>query len=106
MVSGHDGRAGMAAIHLNENEKLSPERLKKIYDHCVENLPSYARPLFLRLEEATRVTVTFKQHKVDLVKEGYDPRVISDPLYYLSQDSKTYLPLDGSAYGNLLKSKL
>jgi hypothetical protein len=96
----------MAALHLNEKEELTPSRLKKLYSHCVDNLPSYARPLFLRLEESTRVTVTFKQHKVDLVKEGFDPRVVSDPLYYLSQEAKTYLPLDGSSYGNLLKSRL
>ena len=95
----------MAALHLNEKE-LTPSRLKKLYSHCVDNLPSYARPLFLRLEESTRVTVTFKQHKVDLVKEGFDPRVVSDPLYYLSQEAQTYLPLDGSSYGNLLKSRL
>jgi hypothetical protein len=96
----------MAALHLNEKEELTPSRLKKLYSHCVDNLPSYARPLFLRLEESTRVTVTFKQHKVDLVKEGFDPRVVSDPLYYLSQEAQTYLPLDGSSYGNLLKSRL
>ena len=96
----------MAALHLNEKEELTPSRLKKLYSHCVDNLPSYARPLFLRLEESTRVTVTFKQHKVDLVKEGYDPRVVSDPLYYLSQEAQTYLPLDASSYGNLLKSRL
>jgi hypothetical protein len=96
----------MAALHLNEKEELTPSRLKKLYSHCVDNLPSYARPLFLRLEESTRVIVTFKQHKVDLVKEGFDPRVVSDPLYYLSQEAKTYLPLDGSSYGNLLKSRL
>ena len=96
----------MAALHLNEKEELTPSRLKKLYSHCVDNLPSYARPLFLRLEESTRVIVTFKQHKVDLVKEGFDPRVVSDPLYYLSQEAQTYLPLDGSSYGNLLKSRL
>ncbi|XP_076105117.1 long-chain fatty acid transport protein 2-like [Mytilus galloprovincialis] len=105
-VPGHDGRAGMAALHLNEREKLTKERLKQIYDHCSENLPSYARPLFLRLEEQTRVTVTFKQHKVDLVKEGYDPSIISDPLYYLSNDAKTYVPLDASSFGSVLKSRL
>lgn len=105
-IPGHDGRAGMVALHLNEKEELTPSRLKEIYSHCVENLPSYARPLFLRLEESTRVTVTFKQHKVDLVKEGFDPRVVSAPLYYLSQEAKTYLPLDGSSYSNLLKSRL
>lgn len=105
-VPGHDGRAGMAALHLNEKEQLTADKLKKIYDHCAENLPSYARPLFLRLEGSTRVTVTFKQHKVDLVKEGFDPSKISDPLFFLSQEAKTYLPLDSKSFGTLLKSKL
>ena len=102
----HDCRAWMAALHLNDNEELTSQRLRELYSYCSDNLPSYARPLFLRLEESTRVIVTFKQHKIDLVKEGFDPRVVSDPLYYLSQEAKTYLPLDGSSYGNLLKSRL
>ena len=96
----------MAALHMKHNEKLTPERLKKIYNHCMKNLPSYARPLFLRIEADTRITVTFKQHKVDLVKEGFDPNVISDPLYYISNDNKTYLPLDNHAYGSFLQSRL
>jgi fatty-acyl-CoA synthase len=46
-------------------------------------LPSYALPIFLRLSPQIEVTGTFKQRKVDLVREGFDPAAISDPLYVL-----------------------
>ncbi len=36
-------------------------------------LPEYARPVFLRIREDIDVTATFKQKKVDLVKDGFDP---------------------------------
>lgn len=96
----------MAALHLKETEQLTADRLKQIYKHCEKNLPSYARPLFLRIEKKTRITTTFKQHKVDLVKEGFDPNVIPDQLFYVSDEIKTYLPLDGKSYNNLIQSKL
>lgn len=96
----------MASIQLKDNEKLTPDKLKKIHDFCVKNLPSYARPLFLRLEGATRLTTTFKHQKVDLVKEGCDPQSVSDPMFYLSNQAKTYLPLDREAYSNFPQSRL
>ena len=46
-------------------------------------LPPYARPVFLRLQPEIEVTGTFKQRKVELVKEGFDPSAIPDPLYWL-----------------------
>ena len=45
-------------------------------------LAAYARPIFLRLRREIEVTGTFKQRKVDLVKEGFDPGRIPDPIYW------------------------
>ncbi len=36
------------------------------------------------------VTATFKQKKVDLVKEGFDPDKIADPLYFNDADRKGF----------------
>jgi fatty-acyl-CoA synthase len=49
--------------------------------HIDKDLASYARPLFLRLLPQMESTGTFKQRKVDFVKEGLDPTVISDKLW-------------------------
>ena len=40
------------------------------------DLPSYARPLFLRMMPKVTVTVTFKHQKVQLRKEGFNPAVV------------------------------
>ena len=57
------------------------------------NLPAYARPVFVRLLPELEITGTFKQRKVDLVKDGFDPAAIRDPLYWLSHASGRYEPL-------------
>ena len=38
-------------------------------------LPSYARPLFLRIQPEMDITSTFKHKKTELQKEGFDPSV-------------------------------
>lgn len=45
--SGHEGRAGMAALVLRPPHSLD---LMQLYTHVSENLPPYARPRFLRLQ--------------------------------------------------------
>jgi len=77
-VPGAEGRAGMAALVVNGDFAIDdlPARLKA-------RLPHYAHPIFLRLSPQIEVTGTFKQRKVDLVREGFDPAAISDPLYVL-----------------------
>ena len=67
-VPGRDGRAGMAAIVAEEHFDLAAFR-----DHLIERLPEYARPVFVRLRNEIDVTATFKQKKIDLVREGFDP---------------------------------
>uniref|UniRef100_R4G9H7 long-chain-fatty-acid--CoA ligase n=1 Tax=Anolis carolinensis TaxID=28377 RepID=R4G9H7_ANOCA len=65
-VQGYEGKAGMASIILKPNKSLDVEQL---YEHVVTYLPSYARPLFLRIQEIMDVTGTFKQQKFQLNAE-------------------------------------
>ncbi|CAC5393600.1 unnamed protein product [Mytilus coruscus] len=105
-VPGHDGRAGMASLTLNDNVELSVEKLQAIYNHLEQKLPKYARPIVLRLERKMRTTGTFKQQKGDLMREGFDPNIVSDPMFYMSTEEKTYVPLDKGSYHHMLQSKL
>ncbi|XP_045156369.2 long-chain fatty acid transport protein 2-like isoform X2 [Mercenaria mercenaria] len=106
-VPGSEGRAGMAAIHLENNAETSQKILKDIFLHAKENLPSYARPLFLRFPKEQAVTTTLKQQKTQLRKEGFHPQDIDDPLFYYDDQNKTYSPLTVETYGQFLtKSKL
>ncbi|KAK6179984.1 hypothetical protein SNE40_012217 [Patella caerulea] len=106
-VPGHDGRAGMAALTLTDIQELSEDNLKTIYNHCEEELPRYARPIFLRVLEEADLTSTFKQRKVDLIKEGYNPSVVKDPLYFRDDSKKTFVPLTFQLFtSGVAKSKL
>lgn len=105
-VPGHDGRAGMAALTLHQGEKLTPSRLKELYKLCEDDLPSYARPLFLRVMPDAVLTATFKQIKVDLMEQGYDLAKVKDSLYYHDQKVGTYSPLTQADLASFLRSKL
>ncbi|WP_184718076.1 long-chain-acyl-CoA synthetase [Caulobacter sp.] len=72
-----DGKAGMVSL------VTTPEfDLEAFAKHVDEQLPTYARPLFVRLQPAIETTGTFKYRKIDLVTEGFDPAKTKDPLYF------------------------
>ena len=100
-VPGMDGRAGMASLVVNGDFALDdlPARLKARLAH-------YARPLFLRLAPQIVVTGTFKQRKVDLVRDGFDPVTISDPLYFLDPDSGKYARLTPQHHADIVEGKI
>lgn len=89
-VPGSDGRAGMAAIVPSASVAFDGAAL---WAYVTENLPSYARPVFLRLVASLTVTGTLKQRKVELREEGYDPTRIADPLYVRDDSARGYVPL-------------
>ncbi len=95
-VPGHDGRAGMAAVVGGTEIDLAALRA-----HLAERLPEYARPLFLRVRQAIEVTGTFKTKKVDLVTQGFDPAIISDPLYFNDPSAEAFVPLDAALYAKI-----
>lgn len=96
----------MVSLTIKENIELSHEKLQHIYTHCEQKLPKYARPLVLRIEKDMRTTSTYKQHKVTLMKEGFDPEIVSDPMFYLSSEANTYLPLNSTTHHHMTKAKL
>ncbi|XP_061172699.1 long-chain fatty acid transport protein 6-like [Saccostrea echinata] len=104
-IPGEDGRAGMAAIILKENQ-ITADKLRTIYSVCEKELPGYARPLFLRFMTEFIVTQTMKNRKVELVEEGYDLEKVKDPLYFIDKKNKTYSPLTLENYQGVLSSKL
>ncbi len=92
-VSGRDGRAGMAAITCK-----GPCDLAVLYAHLSKDLPDYARPVFVRVQSELDVTSTFKQKKVDLVREGFDPATIKDPIYFNDPAAKAFVRIDAALY--------
>lgn len=105
-VPGSDGRAGMAAIVLRDNQEVTTDILQKIYKHCQKSLPSYARPLFLRFVKELILTQTMKHRKIELVDEGFDPNKVNDPMYVVDDKVKTYVSMSADKYQAILTSKL
>ena len=70
------------------------------------HLAPYARPIFLRLQPQIDVTGTFKQRKVDLVREGFDPSAIADPLYWFDPATQRYEKLDAARYGDITDDRV
>jgi len=96
-----DGRAGMAAICVDRDINLD-----KLYKHVNDNLPSYAQPVFLRTQKEIEITGTFKHRKVELVKEGFDPSKIDDPIYFNDHKQKTFVQLDDALYHKITKGEM
>lgn len=72
----------MAAI-VDPEEKLDLVQLAK---GIRENLPPYARPVFLRIMKELPMTGTFKLKKRDLQLEGFDITKVKDSIYLLQSD--------------------
>jgi fatty-acyl-CoA synthase len=88
-VPGADGRAGMASLVVDSDFEL-----QSLHGRLEGELASYARPLFIRLQQQMEITGTFKHRKLDLVAEGFDPGRVGDRLYFADPESKTFIPLD------------
>ena len=100
-IPGSDGKAGMAALSTNKDIDLV-----KLYQKLSSSLPAYAQPLIIRIKNEIEVTGTFKHRKVELVKEGYDPKNISEPLYFCDHQSRKYVPLDNDLFGSIDNQKI
>ncbi len=92
-VVGRDGRAGMAAIVCHGECDLPG-----LHAHLRSNLPEYARPLFVRIQPKLELTSTFKQKKGDLVRQGFNPKATTDPIYFSDPQTKSFVRLDFDLY--------
>jgi fatty-acyl-CoA synthase len=97
-VPGREGRAGMAALVLRDPAGFDG---RAFFAHTEKTLPSYAAPLFVRLPAQADLTSTFKLRKIDLQREGYDPRRVRDPLFVRDEGARAYVALGGESLGRL-----
>ncbi|XP_036166240.1 long-chain fatty acid transport protein 6 isoform X1 [Myotis myotis] len=98
-----EGKIGMASITLKPNKSLD---LEKVYEQVVTFLPAYACPRFLRIQGKMETTGTFKLKKFQLVQEGFSPLKISDPLYFMDNLKKTYVPLTKELYDQIMLGEI
>jgi fatty-acyl-CoA synthase len=101
VVPKTDGRAGMAALVTEQDTDLAALR-----NHLVDRLPAYARPVFLRLRRELEITTTFKHKKADLVREGFDPNLIDDIVYFNDPERQAFVRLDAALYQRILTGQI
>merc|ERR1719150_2897705 len=75
--------------------------LSRLYGEVEARLPGYARPQFLRLVDKIEMTDTQKLKKRELQKQGFDPRDVKDPLYFLDGKKKHYVLLTEEHFRNI-----
>jgi fatty-acyl-CoA synthase len=96
-IPGTEGRVGMAALVVENGLDLAAFR-----NHLAKQLPDYARPLFLRMQNEIDVTGTFKQKKIDLVRQGFDPSTVTDPIYFNDHERQSFVRLDQALYDRIV----
>jgi fatty-acyl-CoA synthase len=100
-VPGADGRAGMAAIVIGKNFDF-----KILGEHLARRLPAYAHPLFLRVMDALDSTETFKHKKQQLMRGGFDPSEVTDPIYLGDPRTGAYVRLDRAMHAAIADGSL
>lgn len=98
-VPGHDGKAGMAALVIDGRFGA-----RAFADWVDQELPAYARPIFLRIIKSADTTGTFKYRKVDLVADGFDPAKVEGPIYVRGGKSG-YTKLSEAAHQAILSGE-
>lgn len=117
----------MAAITVTDNQFDSSQ----VFQHVETFLPTYARPRFIRIQVGKRVTPstptttqnynlqpcdcfqaslditgTFKYKKTKLVEDGFHPHQISDPVYFLDEKVRDYVPLTLDIFNAVSSGKI
>jgi fatty-acyl-CoA synthase len=100
-VPNADGRAGMVALSVS-----APFDLAELRRRLAASLPTYARPVFVRIVAALEVTGTFKLRTQELAREGYDPGRVTDALYLDDPGRGQYVRLDAPLHRRLVDGAL
>jgi fatty-acyl-CoA synthase len=100
-VPHSDGRAGMAALVTGPEFSLAGFRRL-----VSEQLPAYARPVFVRILGALEMTGTFKLRKQELLQQGFDPSKVPDVLFMDDQALGEYVAITAAKYRQLMAGAL
>lgn len=109
-VPGHDGRAGCAALVLDDDHgaEIGDGLLRQLATVALKALPRYAVPIFLRVlsketAEGNR-TGTNKQQKHKFRNEGIDPELVGqkgDTLFWLPPGQTQYVRFGAAEWKSL-----
>jgi fatty-acyl-CoA synthase len=97
-IPGTDGRAGMAAIVVDESFDLT-----ELATFLESRLPRYAHPVFVRICSKIETTETLRQKKYDLMRQGYDPTITSDSIYFKEPERESFVRLGPELHDSIMR---
>jgi fatty-acyl-CoA synthase len=100
-VPSADGSAGMAGLVADQYFDF-----QIFAEHLSRRLPVYALPVFVRFCRALDATETFKQKKQRLIREGFDPSVVGDPLFLRDPATGDYRPIDRDVHARIVEGEI
>ncbi|KAG5832770.1 hypothetical protein ANANG_G00294660 [Anguilla anguilla] len=101
-VPGVEGKAGMASI----TDRTGQFDCATFLREAQKVLPPYARPVFLRISPQMDTTGTFKILKTRLQREGYNPRLTSDRIYFLNSRAGQYERVNEELYTTIVEGRM
>ncbi len=93
-IDSAEGKAGMAAMNVSDEFSFI-----SFIEHVNKNLNTFQKPYFLRLTKEMQTTGTFKHQKENLKKQGFNPSLIKDKLYFLQKNN--YVEIDQALYNRI-----
>lgn len=100
-VPGTEGRCGMAAVKLLEDEQLD---WAAFMQYINRRMPAHARPVFIRI--VRELEADKEEFRAALRRESYDPGLINDPIYILHPQHDQYVPLNREIYELIRDGKI
>ena len=100
-IPNTNGRAGMAAITLVDGEELNEADLSAMVNVFKKCLPSYAIPVFLRVQAKVETTGTFKYQKNKLKEDAFNPAKTSERLLVLLPGATAYCDVNAEIFNNI-----
>lgn len=96
----------MAALTLRpEHRDKEAETMRSVGLFAAQKLPKYAVPIFIRVQPEMEITGTFKHRKVEMQKDGVDPDVIRDKMYWFAS-GEGYVPFGKKEFQDIVGGKV
>lgn len=97
-INGTNGRAGMAAITAAEGCKLDEQSCSDMLAYLNAELPHYAVPVFIRVQETVEQTGTFKYSKNKLKEVAFNPSKTDEAIFACLPGETSYQQVDAALY--------
>ena len=105
-IPGTDGRAGMAAIVFNDGASSDQIDLAALSEHINDNLPGYARPIFIRVLEELPTTTTHKLQKNELREQAFHLDQVEEEILVRDPSTGLYKRLDSDFYDRVMRREI